>query len=458
MTKIEKGGLNVLTLILGNVLFWLCNVYPRHILEISSARSIVATFINFIYFVLFDLFLVIVFSKNKAPFAKNIFDKNVPVVKRFEIIRLLLLLFIQMIADIIALLIGKMAMEWKYIILDIVIVLQWFVIYIIIADKPIVFWKRPILLLICLVSVTALLGFSIYVDEKWLADTALFFTKYEVGSPILLSIQTNLQFAWEVKALVLDTLIGLIMIWLHLCNMKKEEPEENSDILRGRRVATLLIRGSVLINVFVVMVIFKFTVWPDNSLQRSNTHSRSVGFKERDFYNRVTDYELIRMGEDDTENIYYETHSYYIFWEQCTKQLFFTSDAHWPYDYFSENGQIRNGYTRERFLIGEKEAYLLFNQVICFYEESKPQAIRLEELNYLDKNDIVIAVCKELLAEGNIFIFEYACDYLLINDQAFIRPYIERYAEGRFTDIEKEWMEKNFYKSEYVVNTAKAFS
>ena len=63
----------------------------------------------------------------------------------------------------------------------------------------------------------------------------------------------------------------------------------------------------------------------------------------------------------------------------------------------------------------------------------------------------------KLLSDGNIFAFEYVCDYLLASDPLFIQPYIERYAEGHFTEMEKEWMEKNFYKSEYVVNIAKSF-
>ena len=35
--------------------------------------------------------------------------------------------------------------------------------------------------------------------------------------------------------------------------------------------------------------------------------------------------------------------------------------------------------------------------------------------------------------------------------------YIDRYKKGYFTDIEKEWMEKSHYKSEYVVSIAQSF-
>lgn len=459
MSKSKKFTLNTLALILGNVLFWLCNYYPKHILEISFDQSIVSTIINFIYFVLFDFFLIIVFSKNKAPFAKNLFDKKESIVKRFELIKLCALILVQLAVDGIVWLIGEVATDWSYVIFDAVIVLQWFIIYIIVADKSVVvLGKHRVCALLCIGLAVVLLGISVVIDRSWVADTTVFSLKYEAESPALLSIQTNLRFVWEVKALVLDTLIGLILIWVHLYAIKSEEPEEDRDILRGRYIAAFIIRCVFLVVLCTILKTFKFTVWQNASLQNENIHTRRIGLETWDFYNESTDYEVMRMGEDGMENVYYEKHFYYIFWNQHTQQTSYKSIIHWPYDYFADNGQLRNGYTKEEFQVsGVEKAYLLFNQFICYYNNGVPCVVKLNELNTFGKNDTVTAVCKQLLSDGNIFAFEYVCNYLLANDPLFIQPYIERYAEGHFTEMEKEWMEKNFYKSEYVVNIAKSF-
>lgn len=143
MTKSQKIALNTITLIVGNILFWICNIYPRHILEISSVYSLIAIFLNLIYFVIFDYFLIIVFSQNKAFFSKEIFDITLPVIKRFKIWKLVTLLFMQIIVDGLILLLNKTAAEWAYIGIDVLIVLHWFAIYAFLANKAVAIWKLP---------------------------------------------------------------------------------------------------------------------------------------------------------------------------------------------------------------------------------------------------------------------------------------------------------------------------
>lgn len=461
MSKSKKFTLNTLALILGNVLFWLCNYYPKHILEISFDQSIVSTIINFIYFVLFDFFLIIVFSKNKAPFAKNLFDKKESIVKRFELIKLCALILVQLAVDGIVWLIGEVATDWSYVIFDAVIVLQWFIIYIIVADKSVVvLGKHRVCALLCIGLAVVLLGISVVIDRSWVADTTVFSLKYEAESPALLSIQTNLRFVWEVKALVLDTLIGLILIWVHLYAIKSEEPEEDRDILRGRQVAAFLIQTFSLVAITSLLMLFKTIIWQSATLYRPfplALHNQKEKWGTSDFSIEYTEYGLVRADGKDSENICYATYSYCVTVNQ-DERILITTSMKLPYDYYIRDGQVAKSYNRERFDVGGIEAYLYYNQIIGFYNNGVPCAIKLNELNTFGKNDTVTAVCKQLLSDGNIFAFEYVCNYLLANDPLFIQPYIERYAEGRFTDMEKEWMEKNFYKSEYVVNIAKSFT
>ena len=81
--------------------------------------------------------------------------------------------------------------------------------------------------------------------------------------------------------------------------------------------------------------------------------------------------------------------------------------------------------------------------------------VRFSENSYQNANTVV-EVCKQELRNGNIYIFEYCCDYLLKYDEEFIQTYIERYAEGDFSALEERWMARNYYKSEFVTDIAKS--
>ena len=80
--------------------------------------------------------------------------------------------------------------------------------------------------------------------------------------------------------------------------------------------------------------------------------------------------------------------------------------------------------------------------------------IRIEELNTYETKEIITQLLKELLSDGNVFVFEYGYEYLLKSDSDFIGSYIERYAEGNFTDEEIKWMNEAAYRKEFIIDLA----
>ena len=69
----------------------------------------------------------------------------------------------------------------------------------------------------------------------------------------------------------------------------------------------------------------------------------------------------------------------------------------------------------------------------------------------------VTYVCEKLISNGNVYIFEYACEYLIKYDFEFIENYLIRYSKGEFTETEQEWMEISNYNSQFVEAFAKQF-
>lgn len=60
----KRAAYNILTLLFFNLLFWVCNLYPKHIIEFGYAGlSVRATVLNLLYYILyFGFFAIFVFK------------------------------------------------------------------------------------------------------------------------------------------------------------------------------------------------------------------------------------------------------------------------------------------------------------------------------------------------------------------------------------------------------------
>ena len=79
------------------------------------------------------------------------------------------------------------------------------------------------------------------------------------------------------------------------------------------------------------------------------------------------------------------------------------------------------------------------------------------ELNDCEENLSITYVCEKLISDGNVYIFEYACEYLVKYDFEFVENYISRYSNGEFTKTELRWMEISNYNPQFVEIFAKQF-
>ena len=76
---------NTISIILLNIIFWVCNYYPRHLFEFGSVNTVIATILNFIYFIGYFFVLYIFFVKNKTFFSENIFNTFQPFKEQIDI-------------------------------------------------------------------------------------------------------------------------------------------------------------------------------------------------------------------------------------------------------------------------------------------------------------------------------------------------------------------------------------
>lgn len=457
MTNAQKNILNSLTIIAFNFAFWLCNYYPRHILEFSSFYSIVSIIINLLYFLIYDWFLIVVFCKNKTLFSKNINKRSLPLYQKIELKKISTLIIIQVIFDLLVITFSKSSVEFKYIFIDIFIIFHWIIIHIFLSNKIDIFKKNIKALILSTVSVLVLILVNIYIDNFLFFDYFDIISKYQLDSPILIATESNAQFLYGIKTLLLDSIIGVCLICLNSSYFKQKDNKSSISF----NFSVFLLRIMILIVGTTLAIGFKFLIWPNSTLSGSNVHNlKTQNFEQLGVFD--TEYkslEIYRFSKDlGTDITCYQKHSTYLFKGNINPVLVTSPMPEVLYLYKArENDIVADNNKFFDCSLDNTKAYLYNSQLICFYENDTPYIIRLADIKNHEQNDAIANICKKLLTQGNIFVFEYVCEYLLKYDESFIRNYIERYSKGDFTETETNWMELSYYRSDYVVNFATQF-
>ena len=67
-----------------------------------------------------------------------------------------------------------------------------------------------------------------------------------------------------------------------------------------------------------------------------------------------------------------------------------------------------------------------------------PYVIAFDDIKNQNENEVITNFLEYMITCGYWDYFEYGCDYLKKYDSDFINPYIERYANGDFTENENK--------------------
>ncbi len=96
--------------------------------------------------------------------------------------------------------------------------------------------------------------------------------------------------------------------------------------------------------------------------------------------------------------------------------------------------------TWQKINVNDTEVIICYDKVIAYLKNEKPYAIPFQDIEEAEFDEILLGTCKKLLEEGRIDCFEYICDYVGEYDPDFVKPYLERYSTGDFTEPELQQM------------------
>ncbi len=450
MKKIYTITYNIITLFLVNVFFWSASYYPKHILEFNSWKTIIILLLNAVYYFLFILLLNIFFARNKSLFSKNIFDPYVQPWKKYGINKALVLVAVKTGLDTIRLLCSAL-IKGEYIITDVFIVLEWIIIYIVLTNKSSSVFKSKNLFFAMSAIVFGIAFIACFIDIKLILQCNNLYGKYISTSHELISGIRNIDFIHSIISLTLDNVIGFVLIIVHTINFGDTEENDNNNFkLPGdsiRKLFSFFIRISCVTLVLHLLLYVKAFLYPDSTISKF-TSSSSDYLKKPDgsFDFADTAITITRLDSDYNNQTCYQG-SFISIYNGNTKLNTYHRNYVYSSDYYAKNNFIE-------YLINGKRVYVYDNEAICFKENGEPKVVMFEEIQDYEYHDIIIKTCEQLISEGNIIAFEYACEYLAYFDKEFIEPYIVRYSLGDFDSDELNMLRENEYKKEYIIEIA----
>lgn len=439
-----------LTLIISiNLLRFFATYYQHRADGICSLWDII---FDILLTIITTWFLIIVFFQNKSPFSEGAFTTCGVKAKHWLLIKSIMLIVIKFVLDIAVRYIACVLTEWRYIIEDILTSAYWFFAYVTLAHRDEAVWKNKRQLHKLIFVILIVVGISFCYDFHLFRQAGLFDAKFTEGAPCLTLGNTNLNFKNSVKVFALDTVVICSLIVFH--GKTRRGGSKNSNQRSGNMIRTF-VRCDLIIALFLLLGVVKIAVDPQGVLYPySSSRGSEVIYEENDSLDMVVQEQMVLCGFDvvpSINNSYYYTETISLRNNKGVTERFERTGDRSDY-VLTDTGRKYGNYVQ--FTVDNNLVYLYGQYAICYYENDEFRIVRMDSLNKCENIPVVTQLCRQLLSEGNLFVFEYAYEYLMKYDEEFIKPYQERYAQGQFYDNEVLWADKSFYRLEYVIDLA----
>ena len=436
--------INGLMLILLNIAYFYCNFFPKHLLEFKSPLSIIAVLLNLIFYLIFALFLIIVFSKNKNPFSDNIFSPIKTFWQNIEIKKIIIIIASKIIFDILKHLASGLLNKNALYFIDFSTLALWIIFYNVCATKNSnIFIKKPLVNVIIILLVFSL---TTYFDFAIIKDYNHIIQKYDVISEFLAINIKNLDFVFQFKNFLLDTLLGIILIVMHSLFNKTEIVKDRLSKVK------CIIQTFTLIVSFFILVALKMWIFPYSCIHQSRnlTAQNSPKIETNKFYANTEISLITRVGYNRSSEIVFCKTKDEIFYNGYLVLTYISNDNQNANSYSIEGNQMTITDQFEKVNYNNIDFSIYKNRVLCFLDNGKPTAVPCDSNEKIPYNQNLLTIYKYLIESGQWRFFEQGSEYLIEHDEEFIKPYLERYLSNEFTRQELEMLEKFSINDDYI--------
>lgn len=451
MKKSLKITYNTIIIILLNIVYYICNYYPKHIIEFSSWKSLLGILLNFIFYILFFSIIIIVFKKDKTVFSSNLFNPFLSFKERFEIKLLFRLLSIQIVIDLVYSISSLYLTKYSGFIATVLTLIGWSAFYFVTTHKKhnLTDSKKHFVLTLAICSIFFVI--SIYFDYKILNSFNTDTARYQINSLVLQNTLTNLDYFLNLKNFIFDTIIGVALVILHFLSVNTESVNEDNGT-SGRKFVVFSIRVAVLIVLALILTCVRYLIFPYSALNTTEKlASTSKHYITDDsFYASSDCIKISRINEYNNEKAAFQKTTIKIYCNRTELCTISVDGFYKLYDSSISGNQMTMNDKFTEYEITGQQVFVLEDLAICYHENSIPKVVLFKEIVNQKESVILTATIKKLVSEGNVLLFVNSYEYLKKYDSEFAKSIAERYKNAEFTDNENIYINKIGYRTEFL--------
>lgn len=424
--------INCVLIIVMNLIYFVCNRFPKHIIEFSGPNNVFATIVNLLYFIIYFMVLIIAFSKSKTIFSEFVFSPFEKFAKRFEILRLAGLIVLQIAIDLIAFYLTSFDIMQLYI-LDTITFVQWILIYLICANKETNFFKKLIPSLLTSLAIILIFAASMLLNDLIVHTYPSEIGKYSSDAN-LSNAQINREFLFEIKSLLLDTLLGISLIVSHFLVNKEIKQKEGAIAIFSRIVVIFVIAFP--------MLSFKYLLLPYQCIKNTTVYSPNMVNSDSpaNFYAWGKDYTATRLDEKSEPKAYYNLTKHKIVHRQKEIKSFFSGNDNLKF---------------KAFLTDNISYDLYGNEAICYLDNSEARVVLFKELYKTEKDGTLLEITENIIQNQNWEAFEYAAEYLYKYSPQKIEDMLVSLSNNEFTNEQLSSLNEFKINPEYIQKISK---
>ncbi len=366
--------MNYFMLIFFNIVFFMCNQYPKHILEFNSWLSVAAVLLNTACYFVFFLALSIMFKRNKTPlFSKYIFSPLENVWQKLCIKEISVLFITQMVFDIAYILLSHKFEQYGNYFADAFTLAQWIIIYCVFTYKQKSLWGNKKIAAISALALGVLLMTSMYgnavIDKAFLE----YGDKYASLDQIMSTVKMNLAFIFQLKNLLLDCLIGVVLLIAHSLmsgssDKKDDERERNKISFAVFKIMTCVI--------FALLIFFvNYTLMPYNAITKTDVYGGIRPAGNKAVFNASSRELTVERGGEAVFNAVRHT----IIYSGKKLKSFTTLDGDAPNGFVIEGNSIVVLDPFEEKTINGFEIKIYHDMAACYIKDGKPVVVLFED-------------------------------------------------------------------------------
>ena len=303
-----------------------------------------------------------------------------------------------------------------------------------------------VILLFYVLVVAIVVSYLVYI----FINLQMYAEKYTIDSSFYLFKSMNYNFNSQLlrmfTAIILQILLVIILNNLYANNF-------DADLYWSKIFLNIIARTIVAFIAIFVLLFIKICISNVGTIAKTPERSSDcyIGLPNL-ISNSFVYKQIYRVKGNSSQILSYENTDVKIKYHD-EELLDFKLNNFFDYEYINkEQNNINNSNSGVSIKIQDQEVVFFSNQYIAYAKNDTPYVIAFDDIKNQNENEVITNFLEYMITCGYWDYFEYGCDYLKKYDSDFIKPYIERYANGNFT--EDEINENREINTEYMTNFA----